>query len=398
MVGAICDFVDAIDDSRLAVARLASSTTHIVSLTVTAKGYSLLPDGRLNLHDPDIVHDIQYPERPRSAIGLIVAGLNVRFQQKQPPFTVMSCDSLQQNGHQARNAVCAVARATSPELADWIAQQVCFPVSMVERITPAPDPAISQKIRMENNLADEALLLCEPPMHWVIEDRFNNGRPAWEQAGAKFSNEVHRFEQLSIGLLNGSQSAIAHLGLLLDYDKVHELCQNPQAETWLREYMAEVLSVVSPPSGVNGNEYCANIVRRFQNSGIVDRLQRLAEDSSNKFCQCVFPALGKRLLRGLDSPRLCQAIAIWFYYLVQLNDPDYAKDRRHYANRRFSELTSEARSLCHNDGVSHQQLSVMLKSLVTWPDAQISIAATKIQTEMQSICQASSFTAWWQQH
>lgn len=397
MLGAICDFVDASSDSRPAIARLAASNTHIVSLTITEKGYHLLPDGNLNLQSPDIAHDIQYPDHPRSAVGLIVAALYQRFQQGQAPFTVMSCDNLRENGHQTRRAVCTLAKHRSSGFADWIAQTVCFPLSMVDRITPTPDPAISQRIRMDHHLADEVLLLCEPWMQWVIEDRFNSGRPAWDRAGAQFSDEVHRFEEMKVSLLNGSHSAMSHLGLLLGFDHVHEFCRSPQAEIWLQEYMAEVLPALNLPADVSAKEYCTAVIRRFQNGGIIDRLQRLANDSSSKFRQCVFPVLARRVLLDQDSPRICQAISLWFYYLAQLSDKGHAAGSPHYQDPLLPSLIAAAGQLYQNGGVSYCQLKVMLKSLLDWSDTQIGAAAMQVQAELHAIYMARSISAWWQQ-
>ena len=49
---------------------------------------------------------------------------------------------------------------------------------------------------------------------WVIEDRFAAGRPAWEAAGAIFTDDVEPYELLKLRLLNGTHSLIAYLGAL----------------------------------------------------------------------------------------------------------------------------------------------------------------------------------------
>jgi fructuronate reductase len=51
------------------IARLTHPATRIVSLTVTEKGYCHTPQtGDLDENHPDIVHDLQNPGTPRSAI------------------------------------------------------------------------------------------------------------------------------------------------------------------------------------------------------------------------------------------------------------------------------------------------------------------------------------------
>jgi fructuronate reductase len=77
---------------------LASPQTHIVTLTVTEKGYCLGADGRLDLTRPEISHDVEHPREPISTIGWIVHGLAARATRHRRPITVISCDNLRENG------------------------------------------------------------------------------------------------------------------------------------------------------------------------------------------------------------------------------------------------------------------------------------------------------------
>ena len=82
------------------IARMADPATRIVSLTITEKGYCHTPQtGELDEHHPDIVHDLNNPDAPRSAAGFIVAALARRRAAGIAPFTVLSCDNLPANGH-----------------------------------------------------------------------------------------------------------------------------------------------------------------------------------------------------------------------------------------------------------------------------------------------------------
>ena len=85
------------------------------------------------------------------------------------------------NGEFARASVLAVAQLVDGELADWIADAVDFPSTMVDRITPRPTP--EQRVRVEETLGvhDEALVVAESFEQWVLEDRFRSGRPALER-------------------------------------------------------------------------------------------------------------------------------------------------------------------------------------------------------------------------
>jgi fructuronate reductase len=79
--------------------QLSDRETAIVTLTVTEKGYCHDPaSGRLNTDCPEIRHDIDHPDAPQSAIGLITAALGRRKAAGLSPFTIATCDNLPNNG------------------------------------------------------------------------------------------------------------------------------------------------------------------------------------------------------------------------------------------------------------------------------------------------------------
>ena len=137
VTGAMIDFIKPFDVAAM-LAALARPEIRIVSLTVTEGGYYISPaTQRFDPTHPDIVHDAQHAEAPKTAFGLIVAGLRRRRSAGVAPFTVMSCDNIPGNGHVTENAVAGLAELSDPQLAQWIRANVAFPNSMVDRITPA---------------------------------------------------------------------------------------------------------------------------------------------------------------------------------------------------------------------------------------------------------------------
>ena len=95
---------------------------------------------------PDIAHDLAESQAaPRSTIGWIVEGLRRRRAQDVPPFAVLSCDNLPDNGAVLHRALVAFARASDAELARWIEAEVVCPRTMVDSITPATDDALRER-------------------------------------------------------------------------------------------------------------------------------------------------------------------------------------------------------------------------------------------------------------
>ena len=136
------DVLVAPESPQALVARLAAPETKIVSLTVTEKGYCHDPaTGKLRGDHPDIVHDLANPAAPRSAIGLIVAGLAARKVAGLGPFITLCCDNLPSNGHVLAGLVRDFAALRDDTLAAWIEANGAFPSTMVDRIVPATTEA-----------------------------------------------------------------------------------------------------------------------------------------------------------------------------------------------------------------------------------------------------------------
>src|SRR5882757_5975053 len=137
VIGSIMDYLFAPDDPEAVVERLADPRTRIVSLTVTEGGYHVHPvTGEFDDRDPRIQADLAPGATPTTTFGLITEALVRRKDRGLAPFTVMSCDNIQGNGDVARRMITAFATQRDAELGDWVANNVAFPNSMVDRITP----------------------------------------------------------------------------------------------------------------------------------------------------------------------------------------------------------------------------------------------------------------------
>ena len=324
IVGSIMDHIDAYNDKQKALDSLADEATKIVSLTITEKGYCLQKNGELDLTNPLIAGDLKNFDNPTSAIGFVTKALALRKEKNIKPFTVMSCDNLVENGHQAKKAILDFAKHIDSELAKWIGSCVTFPLSMVDRITPAP-----QKTRIENlcrdwGVQDEGLLVCEDWLQWVLEDSFCNGRPPLELAGVQMTADVKPYEDMKVGLLNGSHSALSYYGLLKGYVRVDEAIRDVNIQQWLRAYMIQVAGTLAPVQGIDVSKYQDALIERYSNTNIEDRLLRLAEDGSAKFQQTLLPALKKLLNTNGDFRFLASAIANWIVYLEGLSQNEAA--------------------------------------------------------------------------
>lgn len=326
IVGSVVEHIDACSDVSAALAAMAAPLTRIISLTVTEAGYCLGSDGQLDLEHPDIVHDLANPQSPRSAIGMLVRALEMRRTTLAGGLTALSCDNIIANGKKLRSSLVGFAIKCDRSLADWILENVRFPCSMVDRITPAMTEERRLAFCAEAGFEDLAPVACEAWFQWIIEDDFAAGRPLFEQVGVVFSDDVERFETMKVGLLNGSHSALSHAALLLGYHSVHEAVADPMLRAWLQAYMHEVAETLQAPSGIDLETYSEQLLCRFSNAAIADRLQRLAQDTREKFRQALVPPVMSRLRRNQPAKYLSLAISLWIHFLRTLVVDRTARD------------------------------------------------------------------------
>ena len=318
VIGSIVDVFGGAEDADKLLAKMSDISTRIVSITVTEKGYYLdLASGKLQLQSPAIAADLANPAVPKTILGLIVYALRNRKAAGIPPFTVLSCDNLPNNGKLAHAAVVAFAREVDADLAAWIEANVCFPCTMVDRITPATTDADRAHINERLGVEDAWPVVTEQFVQWVIEDKFSMGRPDWTLGGAVFSSEIERWESMKLRCLNGSHSTLAYLGQLTGRETVADAMGLPLITDILDALWLENREVLQAPKGVDPAGYIEQLKLRFRNPALKHRTAQIASDGSQKLPQRLLAPLRERIAKGLSSPAIATAIAAWMHFAVK---------------------------------------------------------------------------------
>jgi mannitol 2-dehydrogenase len=322
VTGAMVGFVPVNEDGRAIVDALDDPALRIVSLTVTEGGYCIDPaTGAFNPEHPDIVHDAAHMDAPRGVFGVLLAALRRRRDQRLSPFTVMSCDNIPHNGQVARDAVAGLADLVDPALAAYVREQVAFPNSMVDRITPATTDRERTILAERFGLHDNWPVFCEPFRQWVLEDNFPLGRPALEDVGVTFSSQVAAFELMKLRILNGGHATIAYPAGLLGIHFVHDAMEDPLVRGFLDKLETdEIIPCVPPVPGVDLHDYYQLIARRFANPDVGDTIPRLAQDGSNRQPKFILPSTRDRLKSGADVTGLALESALWCRYCAGTTD------------------------------------------------------------------------------
>ena len=321
IIGSIIDFSLAPEHPQAAIEQLAHQDTRLVSLTITEGGYFVHDgSGEFSHDDPLILHDLQHPDAPRTSLGYLAAALKLRRDRNIAPFTVMSCDNLQGNGHVMRKVLLGLTELQDMTLHNWIAENVAFPNSMVDRITPATTAADREELMQNFGVVDAWPVVTEPFLQWVIEDTFCNARPPWQEVGAEIVTDVLPYELMKIRLLNASHMAMAYLGALCGYTYAHEVMQDPVFYHFIEAFMHEVTPVVPRIAGTSIPDYKRTLIERFANPTINDRVARLCSEGSAKMPKWVLPSICELAEKRLSTKLLGLVVAAWIKYLQSATD------------------------------------------------------------------------------
>jgi fructuronate reductase len=322
----------------------ADPAVRIVSLTVTEKGYCHDPaTGALREDHPDIVADLATPLTPRSALGFLVEALRRRRDAGAKPFTVLCCDNLPANGRTVAGVVRRLAELRDPALGRWIADEVAFPSTMVDRIVPATTDADRAAVSARLGVEDAWPVMTEPFTQWVIEDRFVSGRPRLEEAGAEMVADVAPYELMKLRLLNGSHSTLAYLGYLGGYETVSDAIANPAFARLIRGLMEEeVTPTLTVPPGADLARYRASLLDRFANPALKHRTWQIAMDGSQKLPQRLLGTIRDRLAAGAPIPRLALGVAAWIRYVLGIDETGKPIDVRDPLSARILDIAQAA--------------------------------------------------------
>jgi mannitol 2-dehydrogenase len=316
VIGSIKEYLYAPDDPDAVVEKMASPDTRIVSLTVTEGGYNFnAVTGEFMADNPDVQHDLQPGNRPKTTFGLITAALQRRRERDVPPFTIMSCDNIQGNGDAARRSFVAFARLRDPALATWMAEEVRFPNSMVDRITPVTTDDDRAAVEETFGISDGWPVVCEPFTQWALEDSFGLGRPPYEDAGVQVVPDVEPYELMKLRLLNASHQGLCYFAWLAGYRLVHDAAQDPLFADFLLTYMRrEATPTLAEVPGVDLAQYQLQLIERFSNAQVRDTVARLCAESSDRIPKWLLPVIRHNLDTGGEILRATAVVASWARY------------------------------------------------------------------------------------
>jgi fructuronate reductase len=321
VIGSIGRAIAARREPGAVMAALCDPATRIVSLTVTEKAYGIIrATGSVDESHAAVAHDLSQPTSPEGVLGYLVQALARRRASGTVPFTVLCCDNLPENGKLLRAGVLDFAGRTDPALKDWIAENVPFPSTMVDRITPASTAKTFADAARFTGFEDLAAVETEPFLQWVIEDDFVSGRPDWEAGGAIFTTNVAPYENMKLRMLNGSHSMLAYAGYMSGRTYVRDVMASGHLSILVQRHLHAAAATLEPLEGIDFAEYADALLERFANPEIAHETYQIAMDGSQKMPQRVFMPALKAIDLAADLKPFAFATAAWMRYTLGRKD------------------------------------------------------------------------------
>lgn len=359
VVGSIAESLKIEDKERLKEL-FEKESLKVCSFTVTEKGYV-----------------VSESDTDEAFMAKVTALVHHRYLHGAYPLTLNSHDNCSHNGDVLRKAIVFFAKRYNDEgFLNYIEEKVSFPISMIDKITPRPNAKIAQILKddgvedlegLDPNYYMSCFVNAEEAQYLVIEDKFANGRPAWEKGGIIFTDRetVDKVEKMKVGTcLNPVHTALAVYGCLLDHQLICDEMKDEELNKLARHVgYDEGLPVVVDPKILDPKEFIDTVINdRLPNPYMPDSPFRIAMDTSQKLPVRFGETLKAYLAKGEDISKLTYiplVFAGWLRYLTGIND----KGERFEipSDPRLEEMKAILGDVKLGDSVTEEKILAILK-------------------------------------
>lgn len=322
----------------------SKDSLQMATFTITEKGYSLV-DGK-GEQLAQITEDFQAgPEKPISYLGKVASLLYTRYKAGKKPIAMVSTDNCSHNGDRLYLAIIAFAKAWESNgkaekgFMEYLeSDQVSFPWSMIDKITPRPDASVEARLAEDGvedlvpvvtamNTYVALFVNAEETEYLVIEDDFPNGRPVLEKFMFTDRETVDKVERMKVcTCLNPIHTCLAIFGCLLGYEKISEEMKDEELKKLVETVgYVEGLPVVINPGILDPKEFIDTVLNvRVPNPFMPDTPQRIVTDTSQKlairFGETIKAYAASQELNIKELKLIPLVFAGWIRYLMGVND------------------------------------------------------------------------------
>lgn len=335
---------------ELAVKRMVEifrePSLQLVTITITEKGYSVKKsDGTLTEQAESDIEKGAVFDLLQTTMGKVTYFLYERYKAGNLPLALVSTDNFSHNGQRFKDSVLLIASGwlnkghIEEGFIDYLKdeEQLTFPFSMIDRITPQPSHQIAEMLEVSGiqgmnfplGSSFAPFVNTEETHYLVIEDAFPNGRPLLENAGVYITDRetVKKADLMKVcSCLNPLHTALSIFGCLLDYQYIWEEMKDLDLLELIKQIgYVESLPVVADPGIIYPRNFLDEVIqKRFVNPEIPDTPQRIITDTSQKMAirygETIKAYMTSETLKTDTLNFIPLTIAAWCRYLLGVND------------------------------------------------------------------------------
>jgi fructuronate reductase len=213
-----------------------------------------------------------------------------------------------------------MGRLGDPGLVDWLDTSLTVVTTAVDRITPRPAAQESRQVRDATGFDDRCPVVTEPFREWVLSGHFPAGRPAWQEVGATFTDDVTPFEHRKLWLLNGAHSLLAYAGSVRGHVSVAQAVADDTCRQWLQQWWSAASRHLDQPEAELA-AYQKALLERFANPRMQHQLAQIGADGSQKLPIRILPVLRAERAQGRMPVGATLVLAAWICCLRGLGAP-----------------------------------------------------------------------------
>jgi len=320
LIGAVSRALVADTEWQAVRAAVAQPELQVIVSNVTEAGFRL--DGDVARPDPTGARV------PAGFPAKLVDVLHTRFERLPhgPPLYVIPTELVPDNGPRLAAMIDRLASQRGDRFRAWLATQVHFCSSLVDRITTGTPPAEARTaLEAELGYSDELLTVAEPYALWAIE-----GEPAALRAtfpidvapeAVVFASDIGMYRERKLRLLNGSHTALAPLALLAGVATVREAAEHPRLGPFLERTLFQELVPGTDMAAAPARAFAAAVLERFRNPWLRHEWRVIATNQTTKMRVRVAPAIERFVLHERRVPQgLALACAAHLRYLRPVSE------------------------------------------------------------------------------
>ncbi len=264
---ALSRLIDANDDWNAVLACAANPEISIIISNTTEAG--IVFDG----------DDATREGTPGSFPGKLLAVLERRFNSlggsMDTGFVIVPTELIPDNATKLKAIVNQLAnlKKTPPGFLEWLNTANDFCNSLVDRIVPGKLPGpVHEQVEKELGFEDELMIMAEPFGLWAIETNSVRSKEilsfSKSHEGIHLVENIDKFRELKLRLLNGSHNLSCALGFLAGFPTVREAMANPEFDHYMRRLILDDIAAAirsETISAKDAQDFGSSVLERYRN-------------------------------------------------------------------------------------------------------------------------------------